>query len=193
MIAEDDRPQDLRVETCPDFSILRRVVGVARGTNLTAMSLPPWLGTEELALHTEDGGHATAYTERAEQHTINARASRADGYDRSGILDEIRLAQQDLCESVTAQAAVELAAPTSSTVVCDWLLRFHGELIGRYPGNTHVVPFSEHLREYVRHCCIEAKGVLAGHQAERQDPSGVLANPAEPNICRPLAWLWACG
>ena len=32
------------------------------------------------------------------------------------------------------------------------------------------------------HCCIEAKGVLAGHQAGRQDPSGALANPAKPDI-----------
>ena len=110
----------------------------------------------ELALCVADAVHAIAYAERAERHALSARESRAQGYDRSRILDEIRLArarlaQHDLDESVTvAKAAVELAVPTSSTVVCDWLLRFHGELTARYPRNACVVPFSEHLREYVR-------------------------------------------
>jgi hypothetical protein len=110
----------------------------------------------ELALCADDAVHAIAHAERAERHALSARASRAQGYDRSRILDEIRLAkvrlaQHDLDESVTvAETAVELAAPTSSAVVCDWLLRFHGELTARYPRNAHVVPFSEHLREYVR-------------------------------------------
>jgi transcriptional regulator with XRE-family HTH domain len=110
----------------------------------------------ELALNADDAGQAVVYAEWAERHTLSARESRAQGYDRSRILDEIRLAkvrlaQHDVAESVVvAQTAVELAAPTSSTVVCDWLLRFHGELTARYPCNAHVVPFSEELREYVQ-------------------------------------------
>jgi transcriptional regulator with XRE-family HTH domain len=110
----------------------------------------------ELALRADDTAHAIAHAERAERHTLSARESRAQGYDRSRILDEIRLAkvrlaQHDVAESViVAQAAVELAAPTSSTVVCNWLLCFHGELTARYPCNAHVVPFSEELREYVQ-------------------------------------------
>ncbi|MGH3799418.1 MAG: helix-turn-helix transcriptional regulator [Pseudonocardiaceae bacterium] len=110
----------------------------------------------ELALRTDDAPHAIAHAERAERHALSARESRGQGYDRSRILDEIRLAkvrlaQHDLGEAVTvAQSAVELAAPTSSTVVCDWLLRFHGELTARYPDNVHVIPFREQLREYVK-------------------------------------------
>jgi acyl transferase domain-containing protein len=110
----------------------------------------------ELALRAKSAVRAGAHAERAEQHTLSARASRADGYDRSRILDEIRLAkvrlaQDELTECVTvAETAVELAAPTSSTVVCDWLLRFHGELTARYPHSTQIAPLSEHMREYVK-------------------------------------------
>jgi hypothetical protein len=110
----------------------------------------------ELALRTEDSGHAIAYAERAERHTCSARESRAHGYDRSRPFDEIRfakvrLAQHDLGESVTvAQSALELAAPMSSILVCDSLLRFHGELTARYPGDAHIIPFTEQLRDYVK-------------------------------------------
>jgi hypothetical protein len=31
-------------------------------------------------------------------------------------------------------------------------------------------------------CCIEAKSILAVHQAERQDPSNALVNPYKPDI-----------
>src|SRR5262249_27810848 len=74
----------------------------------------------ELALRATSSARVATHTERAEQHTLSARASRADGYDRSRILDEIRLAkvrlaQDELTECVTvAETAVELAAPTSS-------------------------------------------------------------------------------
>lgn len=110
----------------------------------------------ELALSTDSSVHAAAHAERAEHHTLSARKSRAQGYDRSRILDEIRLAkvrltQYDLTESVTvAETAVALAAPTSSTVVCDWLLHFYSELNARYPHNAEVVILREHLHEYVK-------------------------------------------
>ncbi|MGH3849045.1 MAG: helix-turn-helix transcriptional regulator, partial [Pseudonocardiaceae bacterium] len=77
----------------------------------------------ELALRTEDGSRANVHAARAEQHTISAREGRPHDYVRSRILDEIRLAnvrlaQRDVAESVTvAQTALELAAPTSSTLV----------------------------------------------------------------------------
>jgi hypothetical protein len=35
---------------------------------------------------------------------------------------------------------------------------------------------------HLGHCCIEAKGVLAVHQAGRQDPSHALANRNKPDI-----------
>ncbi len=38
----------------------------------------------------------------------------------------------------------------SSTIVCDRLLGFHGELTARYPGDAHVIPFTEQLHDYVR-------------------------------------------
>ena len=110
----------------------------------------------ELALRAEDSGHALAYAERAERHALSARASRPPGFDRSHALDEIRLAkvrlaQRDLAESVTvAQLALELAAPMSSTLVCDRLLSFHSELTARYPDDAHVIPFTEQLHDYVR-------------------------------------------
>lgn len=109
-----------------------------------------------LALRAEDGGRAIAYAERAERHVLNARASRPQGFERSRVLDEIRLAevrlaQHDVAESVTmAQAALELAAPMSSTMVCKSLLRFHGELTVRYPDNVHVIPLTEQLHDYVK-------------------------------------------
>ena len=110
----------------------------------------------ELALHTEGRGQALTYAQRAEQHSLSAQASRAKGYNRSRILDEIRLAkvrlaQHEVAEAVTVgHAALGLAASTSSTVVRDWLVRFHRELASRYPGSGYVMSFSAHLHEYMR-------------------------------------------
>ncbi|MGH3867481.1 MAG: helix-turn-helix transcriptional regulator [Pseudonocardiaceae bacterium] len=110
----------------------------------------------ELALRAEDSGHALAYAERAERHTHSACESRPPGFDRSRALDEIRLAnvrlaQQDLAESViVAQSALELAAPMSSIIVCDRLFEFHGRLAARYPDDAHVIPFTEQLHDYVK-------------------------------------------
>ncbi|MGH8732020.1 MAG: hypothetical protein ACREVF_09940, partial [Burkholderiales bacterium] len=65
------------------------------------------------ALRAEDFGRAVAYAERAERHVLNARDSWPQGFDRSRVLDEIRLAevrlaQRDLGESITiAQTALE--------------------------------------------------------------------------------------
>ena len=112
-----------------------------------------------LALRVADSSRAMAYAERAEQHTLHKTReieTLALGHDRWHIMNEIRfanvrLAQHDLAESVTvAQRAVELAAPTSSLLVCDGLLRFHRELTTRYPGNVHVLRFGEQLREHIK-------------------------------------------
>ncbi|MGH3905833.1 MAG: XRE family transcriptional regulator [Pseudonocardiaceae bacterium] len=110
----------------------------------------------ELAFRRENSGRALTLAERAERHTLIVRGHRPHGYDRNRILDEIRLAnvrlaQRDVAESVTvAQIALELAAPTSSTLVCDRLHRFHSELTARYPDNVHVIRFNEQLRDYVK-------------------------------------------
>ncbi|MGH8574897.1 MAG: XRE family transcriptional regulator, partial [Gammaproteobacteria bacterium] len=118
----------------------------------------------DLAFHTEDAGRASILAARAERHTLSARESRPRGYLRSRILDEIRLAkvrlaQGDLTESVAvAQSALELAAPTSSALVCNRLLQFHGELMARYPGNAHVIPLREQLRDYVKRVAPDKEG-----------------------------------
>lgn len=118
----------------------------------------------ELALRTENSSRAIAHAERAERHILSARESFALGYDRHRIVDEIqlanvRLAQHDVAESVTvAQRALELAASTSSTLVCDGLLRFHSELTARHPKNVHVIQLSEQLREYVKRAAPRKEG-----------------------------------
>lgn len=121
----------------------------------------------ELALRAEDGGRAIVHAERAEQYTLSARESRAHDFVRSSVLDEVqlanvRLAQRDLTESVAvAQSALELAAPTCSTLVCNSLLKFYGELTARYPGNAHIVPLREQLRDYVKRAAPDKERDLA--------------------------------
>jgi transcriptional regulator with XRE-family HTH domain/cell division inhibitor SulA len=110
----------------------------------------------QLALHADDQPRWRAYAARAEYHTLQARQNRADGYDRSRILDEIRLAkvrlsQREPIESVTvAAAALRLADPVRSSVVHDWLIRLHAELAERYADEVVVRDFTEQLREYIR-------------------------------------------
>ncbi|MGH3865057.1 MAG: XRE family transcriptional regulator [Pseudonocardiaceae bacterium] len=146
--------QDAQVDVVPDW---QHYMGQAQVDGLAADAYI------ELAIHTEDSGRAIAHARRAERHTLSARESRTPGFDRSRILDEIRLAnvrlaQHDVAESVTvAQAALELAVPTSSTLVCDRLLGFHGELTAQYPDNVHVIPFREQLREYVKRVAPQKK------------------------------------
>lgn len=54
------------------------------------------------------------------------------------------LAQHDVAESVTvAKAALEPAAPMSSTIGSHRLLRLGGELNVRYPDNVHVISLRE--------------------------------------------------
>lgn len=121
----------------------------------------------QLALRTEDVGRAAAYADQAEWHTLSARQSRAHGFVRSRIVDEIRLAevrlaQRDLTESVAvAQSALKLAAPTCSTLICSKLLRFHNKLIARYPGDAHIIPLREQLRDYVKRAAPDKERSLA--------------------------------
>lgn len=110
----------------------------------------------QLALQADDQPRWRAYAGRAEYHTLRARQTRANGYDRSRILDEIRLArvrlsQREPDESVTvATTALGLAGSVRSTVVYDWLIRFQAELTTRYAGESPVSGFTERLREYLR-------------------------------------------
>jgi DNA-binding XRE family transcriptional regulator len=110
----------------------------------------------QLALQVDDQPRWRAYAGRAEYHTLRARQSRANGYDRSRILDEIRLArvrlsQRELDESVTvATTALSLAGSVRSSVVYDWLIRFHAELVERHDRESSVSGFTDQLREYLR-------------------------------------------
>ena len=110
----------------------------------------------QLALQADDQSRWRAYAGRAEYHTLRARQTRANGYDRSRILDEIRLAkvrlsQRELDEALTvATDALHLAEPTRSSVVHDWLIRFHFELVTRHAQEPAVHDFAGRLRNYLR-------------------------------------------
>jgi hypothetical protein len=45
---------------------------------------------------------------------------------------------------------VTLAEHTRSSLVVDWLLRFHSVLVDRHPDAAEVATFQDHLRDYVR-------------------------------------------
>jgi hypothetical protein len=110
----------------------------------------------QLALQADDLARWRAYAQRAEKHTLQARQTRANGYDRSRILDEIRLARVRLsqCEPVesvvVATNAVRLADAVRSSVVYDWLIRFHADLTTRHPSEPPVGTFTNQLRDYLR-------------------------------------------
>lgn len=110
----------------------------------------------QLALQASDPNHWRTYADRAEHHTLQARQTRTNGYDRSRILDEIRLAkvrlsQRDPVESVAvATNALRLADAARSSVINDWLLRLHTDLIARHNGEHSVIDFTDQLREYLR-------------------------------------------
>lgn len=110
----------------------------------------------QLALQADEQPRWRAYAGRAEYHTLQARQNRANGYDRSRILDEIRLAkvrlsQREPIESVAvATTALSLAESVRSSVVYDWLIRFHTDLVERYTDEAAVRDFTDQLREYIR-------------------------------------------
>lgn len=110
----------------------------------------------QLALHADDQTRWRVYAGRAEYHTLRARQTRASGYDRSRVLDEVRLAkvrlsQRELREALTvAVDALSLADTSRSSVVHDWLLRFHSEVTERHAGESSVHQFTDQLRDYLR-------------------------------------------
>lgn len=109
-----------------------------------------------LALQVDDRSRWRGYADRAEHHTLRARQARGNGYDRSRILDEIRLAKVRLSQREPAEAstvatmALQLAEPVRSSVVYDWLVRFHADLVARHAGEKSVDIFTVRLRDYFR-------------------------------------------
>lgn len=110
----------------------------------------------ELALQDIDRPRWRRYADQAEHHTLNACASRASGYARSRIFDEIRLAKVRLAQrepvesAAVAMSSLELAEHTRSSLVVDWLVRFNHGLTVRYPDVREVQGFHDQLRDYVR-------------------------------------------
>ncbi|WP_211288926.1 helix-turn-helix domain-containing protein [Actinophytocola xinjiangensis] len=109
----------------------------------------------QLALRTSDHTRRRAYAARAEHHTLQARRSRENGFDRSRVLDEIRLARVRLSQDEPAEAvrvaneALALAEGVRSSVVDHWFARFRGELVARHGDDTATAGFGDRLRERV--------------------------------------------
>ncbi|WP_433511514.1 helix-turn-helix transcriptional regulator [Nonomuraea sp. CA-143628] len=110
----------------------------------------------ELALRSTQPTCWQQYATRAESHTLSARASRDEGYTRSRIFDEVRLAKVRLAQrepveaAIVAHTSLQMAQQARSTLVVDWFIRLDGALVGRYPDCSEVATFHEQLRDYLR-------------------------------------------
>ena len=110
----------------------------------------------ELALHASQPAHWQRYSARAETHCLRARQARGDGYARSRILDELRLAKVRLSQREPAEAAavalhaLHLAGETRSSLVIDWLIRLGHSLRERYPAQPETASYCDQLGSYVR-------------------------------------------
>ena len=110
----------------------------------------------ELALHATAPSRWQHYATRAEVHSLRARQARGNGYIRSRVFDEIRVAKVRLAQREPAESAavgmhaLELAAETRSSLVVNWLTRFSRDLTGRHPDVPEVILFHEQVRNYIR-------------------------------------------
>jgi transcriptional regulator with XRE-family HTH domain len=121
----------------------------------------------ELALHTDEQRTWQHYATKAEVHSLRARHSRGNGYVRSRIFDEIRLAKVRLAQREPVEAAtvgrhaIALAGDTRSSLVVDWLIRFGRTLAERYPDLPETASFHEELHAYVRRVAPMRVGEMA--------------------------------
>lgn len=110
----------------------------------------------QLALAAEDRPSWQRYAEQAERHTLSARQTRSNRYERSRIVDEVRLARVRLAQREPVEAvrvathALAMTGQIKSSIVCDWLLRFHKEVAGRYGTLRQVNDFTRQLRDYLQ-------------------------------------------
>jgi DNA-binding XRE family transcriptional regulator len=110
----------------------------------------------ELALHATTPSRWQHYATRAEVHSLRARQARSEGYVRSRVFDEIRVAKVRLAQREPAESAavgmhaLELATETRSSLVVNWLNRFSRDLTGRHPDVPEVALFGEQARNYIR-------------------------------------------
>jgi DNA-binding XRE family transcriptional regulator len=110
----------------------------------------------EVALQTDEPRHWQHYAARAEVHSQRARLSRGEGYVRSRVFDEIRLARVRLAQHDPAEAAavgihaLQLADSARSSLIIDWFIRFNRNLTECYPAQAETTDFHAQVREYVR-------------------------------------------
>ena len=77
----------------------------------------------ELALRADDRSRWRHYAAKAEVHSLRARQNRGDGYVRSRVFDEIRLAKVRLAQREPAESAavgmhaVQFAADARSSLI----------------------------------------------------------------------------
>jgi transcriptional regulator with XRE-family HTH domain len=109
----------------------------------------------QLALSANDRRGWQHYANQAETHMANVRAARNGHYLLSQILDEvrmanIRLAQREPIEAATvASQALTLAEQVHSSILCDRLVRFQGELASRYATLPAAGDLTQRLRDYL--------------------------------------------
>jgi hypothetical protein len=110
----------------------------------------------ELALRASDKSRWRHYAAKGEVHSLRARQTRNQGYIRSRVFDEIRLAKVRLAQREPAESAsvgmhaVRLAADTRSSLIVNWLAKFSRDLTSRHPDVPEVAGFREQARDYVR-------------------------------------------
>lgn len=110
----------------------------------------------EVALQADEPRQWRRYAARAEVHSLRARHSRGEGYVRSRVFDEIRLAKVRLAQRDPVEAAsvglhaLRLAEDSRSSLIIDWFIRFDRSLAERYPRQPETADFHDEVRQYVR-------------------------------------------
>ena len=110
----------------------------------------------EVALHADDSRQWRNVATKAEVHSLRARHSRGEGYVRSRVFDEIRLAKVRFAQRDPAEAAsvgihaLQLVDSARSSLIIDWFLRFDRNLTEVYPKQAETANFHEQVREYIR-------------------------------------------
>jgi len=109
----------------------------------------------DLALSTSGSSRRHYFATKAEVHSLRARQNHGEGYIRSRVIDEIRLANVRLAQGEPAESAavgayaLRLAAETRSAMVLSRFTRFSRELGARYPDESGTASFGEQLRAYL--------------------------------------------
>ena len=97
-----------------------------------------------------------ALRRKGEVHSLRARQNRNQGYVRSRVFDEIRLAKVRLAQREPAESAavgthaIRLAADTRSSLIVNWLAAFSRDLTARHRDVPEVASFRAQARDYVR-------------------------------------------